>query len=244
MKKIGSTILNLLIIICLIASSYAIFGMYDLKNTSQNKAMKNLISKTDKTIAEENNSSIEEDSNNLLNQYKDYYQNDDIVGILKIADTNITTFLVQTDNNTYYLSHNFTKAKDHRGAIFVDYRTPLNSKQVNIYGHNSRTIPIIFKELENYVNKDFYDTHKYISIWDGRKENIYEIASINIDKNSYEHIIINPINKKDHITKLSKSLYDTGVDINESDDLLIIQTCFYNPKNSYLIIVSKKIREV
>ena len=45
-----------------------------------------------------------------------------------------------------------------------------------------------------------------------------------------------------------KSFYDTGVDINSTDEILILQTCSHHKdykkyKKKYLLIVAKKIKE-
>ena len=39
----------------------------------------------------------------------------------------------------------------------MDYRQNLDSKQINIYGHNSTKYNPPFKILENYLNKEYYD---------------------------------------------------------------------------------------
>ena len=209
------------------------------KKYSYYEDIDHLISKVEINTAEK---TIANNSLNLIDYYKKYYDNNDIIGILNIDNTNITTLLVQTNNNKYYLNHAINKKQDPKGAIFLDYRTPLNSKQINIYGHNSKTLPVKFKELEKFVDKKYYNAHKYINIWDGTNDNKYEIASIQIVNNDYEHLITNSINGKEHIKKLSKSLYNTNVPLKENDNLLIIQTCWYNPQNSFLVIIAKKIK--
>ena len=35
-------------------------------------------------------------------------------------------------------------------------------------------------------------------------------------------------------------LYSTGVSLDEKDYLLILQTCYYEPQDSYLLVVAKK----
>ena len=39
-------------------------------------------------------------------------------------------------------------------------------------------------------------------------------------------------------------LYSTGVSLDIDDQLLILQTCYYEPKDSYLLIVTKKETEI
>lgn len=181
------------------------------------------------------------DKEKTLEYYKDYYSNDNIVGTLKIDNTNINTLLVQTTDNEYYLNHSVKNEYDIIGSIYVDYRTSLNAKQINIYGHNSNVYDVMFKELEKYLDKDFYLKHKYVELWDGDKTNIYEIFSVQIVTKDYEHIDVNSSNWDKHISILNSSVYETETMANGNDDILVIQTCFYNPADSLLIINAKKI---
>lgn len=180
-------------------------------------------------------------SSYTLDYYKNYYSNDDIIGRLKIYDTKIDTLLVQSTNNDYYLNHNIEKKYSVRGSIFVDYRTNLNSKHINIYGHNSKVYNLMFKELENYLDSNYYENHKYIELWNGINTYIYEIFSIQIITSDYEHMDTNPIDWRKHISKLNNSIYDTKNSATIEDEILVIQTCIYNPKNSFLLINAKKI---
>ena len=179
-----------------------------------------------------------------LDYYKNYYSNNDIVGTLKISGTKINTLLVQGSDNEYYLNHTISKKKSSVGSIYVDYRTNLDAKQINIYGHNSKAVKLMFNELEKYRSKDFYESHKTIELYDGTKTSIYEIFSVQIVTDDYEHMDVVPQNRKSHLEKLSNGLYETGIITNEEDDVLVLQTCTYTPKNSFIIINAKKVKEV
>ena len=48
--------------------------------------------------------------------------NKDVVGWIQVNGTNINYPYVQTDNNTYYLTHAFNKATNSAGWVFLDYR--------------------------------------------------------------------------------------------------------------------------
>ena len=215
-KKNVDKILNILIIILIILLSYMFI---DNKNDSQVK---------------EDNSKIYD-----LNYYKDYYLNEDIIGSIKVNGTKIDTLLVKSNNNEYYLNHSINKEYDIKGSIFVDYRTNLNSKQINIYGHNSKEYDLPFKELEKYKDKAFYDSHKMIEIWNGKEVINYEIFSIQIVEDNSEHMNINCDEK--NLEKLSSSIYNTGVVASTDDQILVLQTCNYNPKNTYLLVIAKRV---
>ena len=248
MKK-KKVIYNLLIIFVLFMCIFQCVSMIELKKEEEKIYMK------EKEQFEVLNNSLNEklksnsnDTNNTdikdLEYYKKYYSNNDIVGTLKIENTDIYTLLVKSTDNDYYLNHSLYKKHDETGSIFVDYRTDFNSNQINIYGHNSTKYDLMFKELEKYLEQEFYKNHKYIHIWTGSKTMIYEIFSVQIVTNDYEHMIVSPKDRKKHIEVLSNSIYQTDIEASENDELLILQTCIYNPKNSFLIVNAKKIKEI
>ena len=79
---------------------------------------------------------------------------------------------------------------------------------------------------------------------------VYEIFSIVIaDKvGTEEHMNIKYKTDKEyynHFKRLkNRSLYDTGVNIEESDNVLVLQTCIYGKyKGKLLVIVAKKVKE-
>ena len=166
-----------------------------------------------------------------LDFYKLKYKNEDIIGSLEIEDTKINTLLVQYSDNEYYLSHSIEKKKNNVGSIFVDYRVNLDSKQVNIYGHNSNYYDVMFKDLEKYTKKSYYEKHKYIKLWDGTNYSIYEIFSVQILTSNFEYFNVNPKDWQKHMDELNKSIYNTGLKATKDDKILSLQTCYYNPMN-------------
>lgn len=178
-----------------------------------------------------------------LDYFRNYYSNNDIIGSIKIDGTKINNLIVKTINNKYYLNHSLKKEYDERGSIFLDYRTDLNSRQINIYGHNSNVYDLPFKELEKYLDQDFYNSHKYVEIWNGQETIYYEIFSVQIVTNDYEHMNLFPSDLEPHLNKLNESIYDTGLKTTKDDQILVLQTCSYKYKNSLVIINSKKVKE-
>ena len=187
--------------------------------------------------------SKEDETKYDLDYFRNYYSNDDIIGSIKIDGTKIDNLIVKTTNNKYYLNHSLKKEYNERGSIFLDYRVDLNSKQLNIYGHNSNLYDLPFKELEKYLSQDFYNSHKYVEIWNGQEIIYYEIFSVQIVTNDYEHMNLFPSNLEPHLNKLNESIYDTGIKATIDDQILVLQTCSYNPRNSLIIVNSKKVKE-
>src|SRR5574344_1228168 len=97
------------------------------------------------------------DIQNTKNNYEvlqTQYNNNDIYATLSIPNL-INTLVVKGDDNDYYLTHNINKEKSKLGAVFADYRTTNDSKQINIYGHNSNKHEAPFKVLMKYLDEDF-----------------------------------------------------------------------------------------
>ena len=231
-KRILKIIYNIFLTFIVVITSYSLFNYWGDSSSVFGEEI---------TISKLQLEKEELKEEKSLDYFKNYYSNDEIIGSLKIRNTSIDVLLAKHTNNDYYLNHNLRREYDGLGSIYVDYRVNLNSKQINIYGHNSPIYDVEFKELSNYLDKDYYSDHKFIELWDGKEVYIYEIFSVQIVTTDYEHMNVAPGNWANHINKLSKSLYKTNVDVKAEDNILILQTSNYNPNNSYLIICSKKV---
>lgn len=198
------------------------------------------------------NKNIEEiNYNEIINDLKNEYNNDDIVGILRI-DKELEVPIVQSNDNDYYLDHAIDDKESIYGSIFLDYRTDINtSKKLLIYGHSSIKTDITFNTLENYYDEEYYYNHKYINLTTSKGEKIYEIFSVYIETSDFSYMNINFIDNKDyykHISSLKdKSLYDIDIELKEDDEILILQTCsnhedYKNYDKKYLLIISRRIK--
>ena len=185
-----------------------------------------------------------------IKELKNSYNNNDIIGIISIKGGDLNTPVVQTKDNQYYLKYSLTKKRSIIGAVFMDYRVNSNSKQINIYGHNSTKYKPPFQKLEKYLEKSYYKDHNILELKVNNEKKVYEIFSIVIaDKvGTEEHMNIKYKTDKEyynHFKRLkNRSLYDTGVNIEESDNVLVLQTCIYGKyKGKLLVIVAKKVKE-
>lgn len=188
---------------------------------------------------------IKNDNNGqLIKDYQNEFNNSDIIAELSFENTNIKTPLAQGKNNSYYLNHLYDKTKNNIGSIFLDYRNKLSDKKIIIYGHNSRYYNITFRELENYLNNEYVDDHKHIYLKTETKTLEYEIFSIYVEEKDFKHVNLkfDDNNYLEHLQYLkSKSFYNNDIVLSKEDNIIVIQTCYYNPKNSFLILAGKKI---
>ncbi len=179
-----------------------------------------------------------------LDSYRNKYNNSDIVAEMEIIGTSIKSIITQSNDNEYYLNHSLTKEYDAVGTVFMDYRVNINSRKILLYGHNSQNIDTIFHGLENYLNQEYYNQHPDITLYTDEDTVTYKIFSVMIVTNDYQYYLVDfedsqwPI----HLYNLKKSsIYDTGVSLDKNDEVLILQTCFYEPIGSYLVISAKKV---
>lgn len=241
-KKLMITFATILIsILCIV-------GYFDYQKFELNKLSK-------KTITEKSNTKkakkkeIKEKYNNPIPALIESYQNNEIVGKLSIPSLNFDEVIAKGTDNDFYLSHDLYKNESQLGAIFVDFRINdlNNTKQINIYGHNSDFYTLPFKALENFMNKTFFDSNPVIELYTDKQKLTYHVFSTKIITTENEHTIISFGENKaflNHVNTLRQNaLYDTGEEITAKDKLLILQTCLYNPEGRKILVMAKLIED-
>ena len=94
---------------------------------------------------------LEVDFNELLKK------NQDTVGWIEVKGTNINYPIVQTTDNSYYLTHAFDGSKNEAGWVFMDYRNdPVNFNQNTILYAHSRLTGSMFGSLKKILNSSWY----------------------------------------------------------------------------------------
>ncbi len=183
-----------------------------------------------------------------INELKSKYNNDDIKGILSIDGLDVSIPIVKGKDNSYYLKHAVNKKKSVIGSVFIDYRNNTTSRQINVYGHNSTKFDPPFKVLEEYLNKDYYEEHKYFEFMVNDETRKYEIFSVIIaDKeDTEEHMQFSYKKDSDwlkHYQRLKRrSKYKIDVDVNKDDKIMVLQTCIFGRyHDKLLVIVGKEI---
>ena len=257
MNKKYIIILSLLIVILAISSFFII------KEFAENKKETDIYDELQEIVLEENtdidttnvDTEIEKsegESSNKYNLENIAKINSDVIGWIKIENTNIDYPVMQ--NGDYYLHRNIYKNYSSYGTPYLaEYCNIQYSDNLIIYGHHMNDNSM-FAQLDDYKKNSFYNKHKFIkfySYYNGQTiEKNYEIALVfktvvYSDKGFkyFNYTNFNDIQELNEFVDNCKNLqcYDTGVDINYGDKLITLSTCEYSQKNGRMVIVAKQI---
>ncbi len=176
-------------------------------------------------------------------------QNEDTVGWIKVNNTNINFPIVKTNNNSFYLKHNFKKQYNSAGWIFADYTNNFETLDKNtlIYGHNRRN-NTMFSNLKSLLNPEWFnkDSNKYFYFCTKDSNyiaKIFSVYKINQNKlvlyNSFE----NEETFNNFITSISqKSIYDFNLNVSYEDNIITLCTCDNN--NKFRIVIHAKLEKI
>lgn len=178
------------------------------------------------------------DTNNINTNFIDvnlnYYisKNNETVGWIQVNGTNINYPIVQYENNSFYLEHDFYKRKTNIGWIFADYRDNMENLNNNtiIYGHNlvNRTM---FGSLPYLLNKKWfnYQNNHYIKLSTKTSNTIWQIFSVyKIEPTTdYLQSVFNSTENYQNFLNMLKnrSIKDFNVDLNYTDKIITLSTC-------------------
>lgn len=190
----------------------------------------------------------------ILPEYETLYQkNKKLIGWLKIDDTNIDYPVMQTDDNEYYLDHNYNQEYDKNGSIFLDYNCSVYPRSTNmiVYGHHMKS-GNMFGNLQKYAKESYYKKHSMITFDTIYEKAQYEVMYVfrsqvyndnDIVFKYYQFIEANSQTEFDsYMQEMSKlSLYDTGVTAQYGDSLLTLSTCDSSQTDGRFVVVAKRV---
>ena len=244
MKKIVYATVVILLIGIMLISSYFI-----LKNKKEDQKQENTFEELAE-ILEDKEETKQENTDITINIDKLYEINSDIVGWLKIEDTNINYPVMQTkDRPQFYLRKDFYKKYSQWGTPFLAENCDIKtSDNLIIYGHHINNLKM-FGELEKYKNKEFYNNHKVINFNTIYENADYEIIAVfkTVAYTGFEYYkFANSSSKQEFDTFIEKckelSFYATEKTAEYNDKLITLSTCEYSKPNGRLVVVAKKIK--
>lgn len=252
-----------IIILLLLIVILAISSFFIIKEFAENKKETDIYDELQEIVIEENtdidtknvDTEIEKsegESSNKYNLENIAKINSDVVGWIKIENTNIDYPVMQ--NGDYYLHRNIYKNYSSHGTPYLaEYCNIQYSDNLIIYGHHMNDNSM-FAQLDNYKKHSFYEDYKYIkfySYYNGKTiEKTYEVAIafktvVYSDKGFkyYNYTNFSDVQELNDFIENCRKLefYNTGIDINYGDKLITLSTCEYSQKNGRIVVVAKQI---
>ena len=173
-------------------------------------------------------------------------QNPEIIGRISYGEDD-PQYIVYTNNNSYYLSHNAFGGWDNEGAAFVDCRNSVDPRDTNllVHGHNMNVANSgygkAFANLFKFRNKDYlaqYPIFKLETAEDVQYYIPYALPQVETCQGMpgyYPIVQLNFYSDESFYSYTgffqSNSLYDLPVDVEPTDKLLTFSTCI-NDGNS------------
>lgn len=253
LKQTNNNILKtcgyIIILIISIIFAYVFYDNYNSMKNDENykEDIKKVISldTTTEDIIDKTEESEDQDTKRIVNKdVASVYRNinPETVGWLKVLNTNIDYPVLQTTNNSYYLSHNIFFENDKNGWVFMDYRSDsINiSDNLVIYAHNRYYNGIMFGNIQNMMRYNWYNNpdNRIITFKTFYETLEYEIFSLYKIETTLDYLKVIFIDNKSKLDLFnlvkSRSIYNFNVDLNEDDKILTLSTCA-DGENKYVV---------
>lgn len=199
-----------------------------------------------------------------------YSINNNLVGWLTVPGTEIDTAILQSNDNSHYLTYDFYEryttetTGTNYGNLYLDYRcsnTDDVSKNMVIHGHTTGRASGVpkqaFRSLYDYKDMNHFIENPIIRYQTLNGEYTYKICAVFLsttqkaDDNGYMFNYIYPdmseSNMVGYIEQVQqRMLYETGVSLEPTDKVITLSTCIYDyGKNvdTRLVVVGRLLHE-
>lgn len=196
-----------------------------------------------------NNNNNNENSNNEIyypNDYWDYInvpyidvnfnsllqKNNDTVAWLKVEGTNVNYPVVQTTDNSYYLSHDYNKNPNAGGWVFGDYRSNFSNFKRNtiIYGHNLNNKTMFGSIPDSVLSNSWQknENNHIIKMSTPTSNTVWKIFSVyTVEPETYYlKTAFSTESFQEFINTIkNRSVYNFNTDITTDDKILTLSTC-------------------
>ena len=188
-------------------------------------------------------------------------QNPDTVGWVNIPNSVVDYPVLQCPNDAYlltqqedpyYLCRDFYHNNILRGSIFLDYRSPLDSKNLILHGHHMAD-GSMFATIIGYNSFDFYKASPVVtfnSLYETGKWKIIAVCKTNTLESQgpyFDYMRGDFASDYDFLNYIYqirlRSIYDCPVTVNEHDTIITMSTCAYDFDEFRMFIVARKVRD-
>ncbi len=168
----------------------------------------------------------------------------DVVGWIRLNDSVIDYPVVLGEDNDFYLHHLPDGTANSAGSIMMDQANSGDfTDTVNIlHGHHMRS-GSMFGRLADYSQKDYYETHPIMRLYTPAGDyDIAIFAAYTVDGYTFGY----PTSFEDEAAfaqfvrrAVSATPYETGVDVQYGDRILLLSTCAYAYTGARFVVMGK-----
>ena len=181
--------------------------------------------------------------------------NSEIIGWLKINDTQIDGVVCQGRDDEFYINHNQLGQESEYGALFVstndDVARKNNDKNVVIYGNNMSD-GSMFGELNQYRNLNFYKRNPTFSFYYGDKVEVYAVFGVmlissmdNDDGKLYKPYKSYFANDEEfnnwYAETKTRSILNTGVEVENGDNVMTLVTTSSDFEGARFVVMAVQV---
>ncbi len=183
-----------------------------------------------------------------------YAINQDVVGWLTIENIDLSTVVLQSYDNDYYLYRNTYKEQTEYGTPFTDYRNEMSSKEFSrntiIYGHNTYD-GLKFYNLTKYTELSNYRTAPVIEMetkFNGTTYwKIFAVTISDSETDEFEYLYTDFATEDAFLSLITEikahSMFDIPVDVQAGDNILTLYTCYPNYfQSGRLCVFARQVR--
>ena len=152
--------------------------------------------------------------------------NADIIGWIRINNTNIDYPILHSKDDLYYLKHNYMKEYNSNGSIFTINDSPFKEEETIVHGHNMKN-NIMFAELSKYLQENFFYSNNTFEVYTPEcnyKATIFSAYSIdvNVEENNIKSLSF----EKEVEYYINQSKYPAS-DVKDINKIIKLSTCSY-----------------
>lgn len=169
--------------------------------------------------------------------------NKDIIGWIKIDNTNINYPILKDNEELKYLEYSFDRKHNSNGSILTISNSPFKDNVTVIHGHNMKS-GIMFSDLSKYMNKDFLYEHSSFDIYtknQNYKAKVFSCYSIGIEEETNNIASLEFDKEIEYYKKMSRYSIEN---VDEIKKIVKLSTCSYlnnhtTPTNQRYYIIAK-----
>lgn len=190
------------------------------------------------------------DTSLTTNYAKIHQMNEDFAGWLRIEDTKIDYPVMSTPlDPQYYIRRDFYGKQSVSGMLFLGEDFDAESQSVIIYGHNMKN-GTMFGSLNEYARESYWREHPVLSFDTLQANRQYEVVAAFQTRLYYEqedgfryYHYTGDLTEEDFAYFINQvntaALYNTGVEPEYGDRLLILSACSNHAENGRFIVVAR-----